>query len=962
MIAIRLTSSSAAFALAIALHGGAAIAQDVPSAPADEGASEQREIIVTGSRIRRNPLEQDSPITFVDRTDIERSGLSTIADVLQRLPSSGGGLNTRFNNSGNFGNPPDGGGVGAGSAEIDLRYLGSRRTLVLVDGLRYVNGSSASGIPAATDLNSIPQGLIERVEVLQDGASPIYGSDAIAGVVNIITRDGQDGLQLSAQYGGYLSEGDGETLDLNGSWGIRNDRTSLVIGGGYLDQNRVLSSDRSISLFPNPGATSCLEGGCSSATPRGRFIVNNPLTGDGLDLTLKAPVAGAPRFDPLDPTGANSDFADFTTADRFNFAPFNLIVAPLKRYNAFLSFRQELDDRSNFKVRIVYNHRESANQAAPLPLFVGPDAGNGNGSLLDAISIDATNPFNPFGVTLSAGGAGNPPANYAFIGRRFTELGPRRYFQTVQTLYASATLDGGFDFAGHEWYWDVSGVVGKNDARQRFLGNVNAQRLQQALGPVANCTAPCVPFNIFGGEGSITSDQVAFVSFVERARSDQQLADFTANLSGAFFDLPGGPLGIAIGYEHRDQRGSFNPDPIVAAGFGSDIPAQPSSGRFNVDEIYGELRAPLLKDAPFAQLLEASFAARYSQYSTSASRTTFKAGLQWKPTEDALFRGSWGEGFRAPSIGELFGSPSRFDQEIVDPCSDILGLSGGTPASATVQANCIAVGVPATGTYTQTNPQLPVISGGSASLRPETSESWNVGFVYNPRWAAKRLTLEATYYDINVDNAIQPIGADVLLGRCAESLDQFSCDSITRTANGAISQIVGLLQNIASIKTRGIDATLTFSLPETSVGRFAVSWSNNILLEYSETVPATNGVTVINREGTERGSPDQAYPKWKSTATLDWTIGDFAASFTGRYIDGVTESQADNSLGARFYGDLQGTWKPGFLGEKFGLTLGVNNLFDTDPPGCISCGLNNYDPTTYDAPGRFGYVRLTYKM
>src|SRR5262249_2045261 len=200
-----------------------------------------------------------------------------MVDVLQRIPSAGGGLNAKFNNSGNFGNPPDGGGVGAGAAEIDLRYLSSRRVLVLVDGLRWVSGSSASGVPGAVDLNTIPVSMIQRTEILQEGASPIYGSDAIAGVVNIITKRPQDGFQASAP-AGQFGQGDGFTQDYNFSWGVSEEHTRVVFGGGYFRQDPVLAGDRAISLFPAPFATSCLAGGCSSGTPLGRFIVHDPNT------------------------------------------------------------------------------------------------------------------------------------------------------------------------------------------------------------------------------------------------------------------------------------------------------------------------------------------------------------------------------------------------------------------------------------------------------------------------------------------------------------------------------------------------------------------------------------------------------------------------------------------------------------------------------------------------------------
>ena len=186
---IRNSSATAALAAGLCWAQPAfAQPEPAPGTPPAAQGEDDAPIVVTGSRIRRDPLDQDQPVVFLERTDLDRTGLTSTAEILQRLPSSGGALNSRFNNSGNFGNPPDGGGVGAGAAEVDLRYLGSRRTLVLVDGLRYVNAASASGVPGSTDLNSIPESMIERIEVLQGGAAAIYGSDAIAGVVNIITR------------------------------------------------------------------------------------------------------------------------------------------------------------------------------------------------------------------------------------------------------------------------------------------------------------------------------------------------------------------------------------------------------------------------------------------------------------------------------------------------------------------------------------------------------------------------------------------------------------------------------------------------------------------------------------------------------------------------------------------------------------------------------------------------------
>jgi iron complex outermembrane receptor protein len=961
---MKIASHRLLFGCAFMALAGPAFAQpstttpDEPSENAATAAAQGDEtIVITGSRIRRDPLDQDSPVVFLDREDMDRTGLTSAADILQRLPSSGGALNTKFNNSGNFGNPPDGGGVGAGAAEVDLRYLGSKRVLVLVDGLRYVNGASASGVPGSTDLNSIPESMIDRIEVLQDGASPIYGSDAIAGVVNIITRKAQKGLDLSAQIGTF-GAGDGFSQNYQGSYGLGREAsgTHVVVGGHYVQQLGVSSGARDISLFPTPGATAC-DSSCSSGTPLGRFIVL------GQNLTLRQPVlTGRPIYNPANPTDPNSSFKAFTTADRFNFAPFNFIQTPNERYGAFINVTQEFGESMNLSVKALYNRRNSKNQAAPLPLFVGPDSGNGN--LLDRISIDVSNPFNPFGVTLQSGRNpdntlnGQTP-NYAFIGRRFVENGPRRYSQKVDTYYAAATLDGSFSVGDGEWYWDVNGLWGRNKASQVMLGNVHAGNLATALGPVATCTATsgCVPFNIFGGAGSITPAMIDYVTFVQNDTSEQRVWDVSANLSGNLFELPGGSLGFAVGVEHRDQTGRFDPDPVIQAGLGSDIPAQATRGGYNVDEAFAEIRLPLLKDRPFFHRLELTGAARVSDYGISGSNrsfsaTTFKAAASWAPIEDLLFRGSWAQGFRAPSIGELFGTPSRFDQEVVDPCS---AVGGQIPAA--VRTNCIAQGVPANGSYVQNNPQLSVLTGGNIALNPESSESWIFGAVYSPSFVP-RLSLEANYFDIQVDDAIQAIDAETLLGRCTQNNDALSCASISRTSSGAIAQINGLLQNIAGIKTDGLDVTLNYRTGDTGAGKFGLYWSNTFLFHYQVAVPATAGVTLIDREGTEQGSPDQAFPKHKSTAILDWTLGEFGASLTGRYVSSVLEGNG-NKMKSVIYTDVQLRWS---LGDRFGFALGANNLLGVDPPDCFTCGLNNMDPTTYDVPGRFFYARVSVKM
>lgn len=944
----RVTVSLQALALAAAL-AGPAIAQQQP-------ASDDRDtVIITGSRIRIDPLEQTQPITTVGSEEIDKTGLTSTADVLQRLPIASGGLNQRNNNSGNFGNPPDGGGVGAGAAEIDLRYLGSRRVLVLVDGLRWVQGASASGVPGSVDLNTIPAGMIDRIEVLQEGASPIYGSDAVAGVVNIITKKNQDGIEASAQIGGY-EDGDGFTEEYNLTFGVSNDRTSAVLGVSYLDQDGVSSADRDVSLFPTPGATAC-DGSCSSGTPLGRFIITDPNTAQNLNLTLKAALQPGvrPTYTPAAPTGPASSFKDFTTADRFNFQPFNYIVTPSERIGAFGQVTHEFADNLRFTGRATYTNRRSANQAAPLPLFVGPDAGNGN--LLDQVSIHSTNPFNPFGFTLQ-------PGTLTFIGRRMVENGPRRYEQTVDTWNLTGTVSGEFDAFQRPWYWDVNAVWSRNSAKQTFTGNVNAQRVQQALGPVAQCTAPCVPLNLFGGAGTITPAMLAFIGFVQQDTSEQELRDFSANLTGELFNLPAGPLEIALGLEHRETEGFFQPDAVVAAGLSSDIPAQPARGAIDVDEAYVELRVPILRDVTLAQELSLSLAARTFDYSTFGGDETLKAGLIWRPIDDILVRASWAEGFRAPSIGELFGTASRFDQEVIDPCSNFLGLNGGVVRSQTVRSNCIARGVPANGSYVQLNPQISVITSGNPALTPETSESWNVGAVWSPSFLqdqswTRGMTFEVNYADIELDGAIQAQNGQALLDRCANVLDLVACNTITRTASGQVAGIANPLINIGGLETRQVDFTITYGLPETSIGTFDLRLNAANLIDFTEFVPTSAGLSPVSREGTERGSPDQAYPEWKASLGLDWSHGDFGGSLLARYISSIDEP--GNTIDSANYLDAQFRWTPSFLNDRVSFTAGILNLTDEDPPACFSCGLNNFDPTTYDPPGRFGYLRVAFK-
>ena len=950
-----------ALALALMGFGAAAVAQDEQT---------MQRIDVTGSRIKKAEVAEATPVNVITREQLETSGLQSIGDVLQQLSGSGSSLNTKFNSSGNFGYPPDGSGVGAGSTTVDLRHLGAKRVLVLVDGIRWVNESSASGVSPAVDLNTIPLSIVERIEVLEDGASSIYGSDAIAGVVNVITRRDLEGGLVNLYYGQW-DEGDGETASGDVSYGGSTDRASFFISASRYDQKEILSRDREQSSFPVPG-TGVTRG--SSATPRGRFIFVDPNTNNELDLTLTNGLSGRPVYNPANP--ASGGFQDFTGADRFNFSQFNLLLTPSKRTGLFGQVRVELTDNTTWYLKTLYNTRESTNQAAPEPIFVGPGAGTGG--LADTISIDRTNPFNPFGFTLDAN------SNFVFIGRRPIEGGPRIYQQDVDTWYISTGLEGSLD-VGNGLFWDLNYVNSENKAEQVFYGSYNIARIARALGPVSQCTAPCVPLDLFGGPGTITPEMLSYIQYVGVDRSANNLEMISANISGDLFDLPAGALAFAAGYEHREQDGFFQPDAVTVSGESNGVPSLPTSGKYDVNEYYAELAIPVLSDTAFAKALDFSLAGRYSDYSTFGGESTGKLGMRWQVNDDFTIRGSFAEGFRAPSIGELFGSASRFDAVLNDPCSGY-GSNSGVPAN--IVANCQALGVPAN--YQQPNPQISVVTGGNDELEPETADSTTLGFVYSPAWAentgwSRRFDVELTWYKHKLKGAIQALDAQTQLDLCVGTLDDTYCNGIVRNQTGNIAGFQTRLTNLGRIDTDGVDVNFYWTLPESDMGDFTVAWRNTIVNDY-EAVGA-GGLVEPREVGRELN--DSGIPRWSSNLQLGWTLGSVSAAWTMRYTSKLEESCSDfldgtpnsftslglcsdpnanddslsiNRLGGTTYNDLQLSWR---LPEDFlaaTLTAGVNNVFDKDAPTCLTCSLNGYDASNYDLPGRFWYAKAAVKF
>jgi iron complex outermembrane receptor protein len=318
-------------------------------------------------------------------------------------------------------------------------------------------------------------------------------------------------------------------------------------------------------------------------------------------------------------------------------------------------------------------------------------------------------------------------------------------------------------------------------------------------------------------------------------------------------------------------------------------------------------------------------------------------------------------GFRAPSIGELAGGPSRFDSSIDDPCSVNSAQARRFGNDTAVRANCLAQGVPASGSTTVPTDQLSVITSGNPRLKPETSTSWIIGGVVNP---IRGFTAEMNWYDIKVKGAIQAVSATTTLYRCVYNNDPLSCANVKRSSSGNVTQINAILQNIAGIHTAGIDLNLAYRRPLAGAGTLGLTWNNTFLHLYNVTTPTGTGTQIEHRAGEETGSPSQGYPRWKSIGSIDWDGYGFGATVTGRYISKLHEIlNNESALKATFYTDAQLRWSPkfNFLVHDIQLAVGVNNLFNVKTPGCVSCDTNNMDPTVYDTPGRYYYARIGLK-
>jgi iron complex outermembrane recepter protein len=938
-------------AMSIALP---ALAQETTAAPAE--ATELDRIEVTGSRIRQVDVETSAPVLLIDRADIENQGFSSVADILQNITSAGSPAISRT--------APLSSGEAVGGYYIDLRNLGANRTLILVNGKRL--GITNDGLQ---DVASIPAAMVERIEVLKDGASTIYGSDAIAGVVNIITRKNFEGAEANAYVGQY-DEGDGNRQVYDFVMGFTGDRGSVTAGVEYTKEDPVWARDRWFSQvrFPTGEKSAPRPGGLSAINQFGTLIDED---GNAFNLIRDGQNRDARDFSNYRPT----DGTDVSNPNEQS-----TVYSGIERRSVFFNARYDIMDNLQFDADVLYTDRDSFAQNAGYPY---QSAAFGTPMSADSI-------YNPLGTQ-----NGGPGQQVEFI-RRGWDV-PREVNNSLTTFRFAGSLSGAFQIGERFFDWDAGYLYNQNEGKQISTGNLNTAAVALAVGPSfingqgqAQCGTPdnaiplgfgpgaCTPWNPFVpngvlGQGGLADPEVqAYLYLPGQALSETTTKSYFTNLTGSLFSLPAGDLGFAVGYEYRSESGFFSPDALAQTGISTDLAAGPTAGGYSLNEVYAELQVPLLADLPFAQELSVSLASRYSDYDTFGDTTNSKFGFKWKPIDSLLVRGTWSEGFRAPTVADLFGGVSQSFEFYTDPCDTLFGSVGGSAQClADVPANYrqpAQAGADAPGPGTQT--PVPFLSGSNPNLTPETSESKTLGVVWSPGFV-ENLNLSLDWWTINIENTIVGDDPSTMLDDCyvrgitsrCQGPNTFTRDPVT----GEITSLSFGGRNAGFVETEGFDFDLTYNMA-TDWGKFSLAWLN--------TYVSKNELKADNLEGVP--SQQNGFGgnfRLRSNANLTWEQGPFGVTFSSRYYSGTKEncyfedrcslpnySAPDtqgnivplNELGSNTFHDLQVRWNAPWNAT---VSVGANNVFD------------HYAAPAYDQPnsgysyyggydiGRFVYMK-----
>jgi outer membrane receptor protein involved in Fe transport len=978
-----------------------ALAQAAPAAPPAAGTTVQ-ELVVTGSRIPQTNLTSVSPVQAVTAQEIRAGGRVSTIDVLNQLPQTGIATTLDFGPTSNALNNP------GGTATVDLRSLGPQRTLVLVDGKRLGIGDPNTGnTNPAPDINQIPSQLIDRIEVLTGGASAVYGSDAVAGVVNFIMKHNFEGLQIDADFGvnqhgqhNDLAQGLLRKAGIpvpGGAWDGRSADYSVIFGANapdgkgnitgyvtYHNQNPVFQSARDFSncqIFTDPIA-------CGGSSNSNKFSLSN---GNRFDLGGGTTASSVSVFDH---SFVRNGTPGTTPPALFNSQPYISLIQQDTRYTGGFFANYEIN--SNFKpyVTFQYMHDQTNTQVAPAGLFSGSGAQASGGFL--------TNCNNPLLSAQQVTALGCTSADIAsgatrdmLIGRRNIEGGPRQFeydHDNFRIVYGTkGRLWGPFNYDLYGSYYYTSVYVNN----QNFLSISRAQNALLVGGTATNPTCltggkTCVPYNIWQ-DGGVTTAALQYLAEAgtSRGSTTERIIEgtITGDLSEWGIKSPWATdgVGVAAGFQNRRDHLTYAPDQAELSndlsGFGGAATAIDS----NLSDIegYGELRAPIVQDMPFAHDVSLSLGYRYSDYSTGVTADTYKIGGEWAPTADIRLRGGFNRAVRAPNIIELFTPQSVTNTSVVssDPCA------GPTPAASL--AACERTGVtPASYGRIQQCPaaQCAVLQGGNPDLAPERANTYTVGAVFTPRFIPG-LYASIDYFHIDLKGIITNIPLGVTLNECLATGNPTFCSNVVRnpvsgilfgTSVGAGGYIVGTDVNVAAEVVSGIDFQATYKLGFDRFGHdewgglsfnFTGSWNEDWRVTPTPTSKTYNCSGLF---GPQCGG---LFPVWRHVFRTTWNAPyDVQVTATWRYIGGAefegdsnqptiggntTPNELSHTVPAVNYLDLAVNWN---VNEKLAVRGGINNIFDRDPPlidnAIVGTGLPNTYPT-YDLLGRHLFVGLT---
>lgn len=900
MIKTKLSVAIAAFS---ALAATGVSAQESMPGPAVE------EVIVTGSRIARDPLSTTGPITIVDSSAIQRSGVGTIDELLNQLPSMGTtGINSNDNNG------------GQGLSFVDLRNLGSARSLVLVNGRRFV--SSASGVSSAVDMNNIPVDMIDRIEVLTDGASAVYGSDAIAGVINVVMKDSFDGVRVSAR-GGATSNGGGENGDLSITFGGEGERGKFIANINHSQRDEITYKDRDWA-----GLTSSMGPNGNIFTRYGAFSIGEDgLTlGDyaGYDIGQYMWLSGAMERTSATASGTFSitDSVELWGEASFTTKTTNqqLAAQPMYAGNGFsLDPEQHLPEEVKDQLQDAWQEAENAYLIQVAAYNAAKAEWEAQGSPEDlepeapeaAHGSDWLDGFSDFRV-------------------RPVDGGTREYEQTTDTFRLASGLRG--DLA-NGWTWDTFASYGKNSGESVTRNSYNKTRLEEIFSGEAG-----LDFDFTGG---MSPEIMDYFRYDDHENNKYELVNVGAALSGDIdaIEFQGGTLGFAAGVEYRKESGEFNPSAETRSGetFGNQQDA--TGGSYDVSEVFAEFKLPILTGVKGAEELSADIAVRYSEFSTFGGQSTGKIGLVYAPVEDVRFRTSLSTAFRAPGIYELYSGTAQSYEFLIDPCDTSESNKDGQGAY------CDSVGAG----FEQAGSQVPTNIGGNEDLTPEEAKTFTAGVVWTPSFVDD-LSITLDYFDVQIEDAITSPDLQSILNDCYRDGNESACSLITRGAGDQIVKLEGAKMNIGQIDTRGLDIDVVQNL-HFDAGQLALRAQGTRLFEYTE---------FNEQSGTESdwldyvGTTGSLYVKWRGLASATWYGNDWEAGAEMQYFsDGESAYKPVKSM---TYLNLKAGWD---LSDATRLIAGIDNVADKKPEDTSGYGDHN---GSYDFKGRYFWAGASYQF